>query len=118
MNALSTKIPGDEIYLVAAAQRSEDVLLLRGDCWSFTSECEWRLTRKGRIVSSSQYFSEGALNELLGRRIIRVAAQSREVPVDPCIWFEGDLILEIFSTDEFEPWTFTAVDGIVFVGMT
>jgi hypothetical protein len=118
MKALSSKVPDQQNYRVADARRNEDVLLLQGDGWSFSSDCEWRITRNGTIVSSSQNYVQAVLDELLGKQIIQIVPQSQEVPIDPCIRFEGDLVLEVFSTDNFEPWVFTTLDGQVFVGMT
>ncbi len=87
------------------------MLNLSGYNWHFNSLSDWRLVKNSKLAlgSSDQDTTVETLS-LMGISVIDITIQSRLVGVDPVFILSNNQILEIFSTDTYEPWTFSIDD--------
>ncbi len=83
-------------------------LNLSGALWHFNSLCAWRLSRDNKVISGHlSQNKEASITSLKGVSIVSIITQSRFIQVDPVFVLSDGQILEIFSTDTYEPWTFS-----------
>ncbi len=77
----------------------------------------WRAV-EGRRVAFACYDDERGRSEvrsLIGLSITAARAQSHRAPVDPAFVLSDGRVLEIFSTDTFEPWTLHFPGGEILI---
>ncbi len=85
----------------------ETVLNMYGPNWSFTTLSAWRVSMEDRIIFGC--FDRDSIEltkELTGREITDIYIQADKLKVDPVFLLSNGQMLEIFSTDTYEPWTF------------
>lgn len=108
---ISSRLP----LTVQRASWADPILTLGGSDWSFSSISSWRIGIAGGNVSKACADSSGvedAVTKLVGQNVVQVKPQSEEVPIDPVFVFTDGTILEVFSTDTYEPWTLRVGDHI------
>jgi hypothetical protein len=119
MKEFSKSIPGENDYSIESYSWKDDYLVLIGANWKFATGSAWRLSKDGEIIALSQTCDGiDQLKCLIQLKIVRIEAQSVTCPVDPCFHLKNGYILEVFSSDTYEPWEFTAMDGRIFLGMS
>ncbi|WP_143406418.1 hypothetical protein [Estrella lausannensis] len=91
---------------------------LRGAKWAFSTFSAWRVCTLQEVVFAcyDQNISD-KLKSLEGLKIVSISIQSDLVKVDPLFCLSNGLLIEIFSSDTFEPWTFW-VDELPFYSGT
>lgn len=95
---------------IANASWKDEVLLLSGLEWSFSTMSAWRITSKGVVIvgcyDDVRYGASPVkqIQDLVNQEIVSVEVQGRVAAVDPVFKFSRGTELEVFSTDTFEPW--------------
>ncbi len=82
-----------------------NILVLSGQDWGFGTMSAWRLSAKDRVFLGC-YDNEDDLSFLVGHEIIDAGIQTDRLKIDPIFYLSTGHILEVFSTDTYEPWTF------------
>lgn len=83
-----------------------------GHGWGFHTPGAWRIRNAERVLVGC-YDKDAVLwvEKIVGRLIVRVMPQSSVFPIDPAVVFDDGNILEMFSSDTFEPWVWTFPTG-------
>lgn len=101
---------------VSHAVWTGDILTISGPSWSLSTAGAWRLRNSERVrIACFDSTADAEVEKLVGRTIVMVQAQSSEFPVDPCLVLDNGELLEIFSADTYEPWTWTLRSSPVWV---
>lgn len=82
------------------------VLNFYGDNWTFATLSAWRIITKERVIKGC--FDNDIDNFIENFKlpiIVNIKFQSSTLVIDPVFIFSDDQMLEIFSTDTYEPWT-------------
>ncbi len=82
-----------------------DILIISGQEWGLTTMSGWRVSKDDRVIFGC-YDRNKDLNQLLGLKILDIGVQENRLKIDPIFYLSNNRILEVFSTDTFEPWTF------------
>lgn len=92
---------------IATVKWDGTVFQIFGEGWNFTTLSSWRIIEENRMVAGC--LDENALDvvmKLLNEDIIDIACQDSRLKLDPIFMLSNKQILEVFSTDTFEPWIF------------
>jgi hypothetical protein len=90
---------------ISGVNWSGEVLTLSGENWNLSTLSAWRIRDEERMQTGCfDPKAEAVLQGLVGRSVIRVEPQSADFAIDPRLVFDQGLMLEIFSSDTFEPW--------------
>lgn len=87
-------------------EHNDPAILLRGDDWSLSIVCPWRLCQYDRLVCAyGDPDAEPRTRLLIGAEVIEVVAQSMlQRYRDPAFRISGGYSLEIFSDTDLDPW--------------
>lgn len=85
---------------------------MNGPNWWFNTLSAWRVCTPQEVCFACYDQNiDDKLQLLKGLKIVRVSCQSELIKIDPLFYLSNGLIMEIFSSDTYEPWTFR-VDGL------
>lgn len=89
-----------------------DFLNMYGPHWSFSTLSAWRVSNyKGIIMGCNDEGTEQSVKKLQSLFIIEIGFQSdRSLIIDPTFFLSDGSVIEIFSTDTYEPWVFRIGD--------
>lgn len=97
---------------VTAVDVDADGIALSGNCWRLRVNTNWRVTRDGVLVLSSELLDEREtrleLERLVGDNIIDVGIQPRVVGLDLCMTTRAGTTFEICSDFPYGEWILSA----------
>ncbi len=87
---------------------------LVGVDWVCTLNCAWRLSEDRRVIFAcyDRKADENIIVALKGLSIIGVSEQSNILDLDPVFILSNGQILEVFSNDIIQTWTFRVSDQL------
>lgn len=92
---------------IEEAELIGDVLNFHGKNWSCSLMCGWRLISNEKVVRGSYDKDiERFIGKLKGLKIVDITKQENTLIIDPVFILSDGKMIEVFSTDNFEPWTF------------
>lgn len=111
MNMIEKMLVNAENYLplkIEFSQWNDVNFNIHGSDWGFNTLSAWRITKDGKIIYGSNDKSDDDFIDILtGVSIISIYSQNLLFKVDPVFILSNEQKLEIFSTDTYEPWTFS-----------
>lgn len=94
------------------------IFQMHGLGWNFVSLSSWRIVNHSKmILGCYDDNSKRLIENLKDVEIVDVGLQETILKIDPSFYLSNEYRIEIFSTDTFEPWTFS-MDGLGFYSAT
>jgi hypothetical protein len=113
MAAIARRLP----WRIRSVDWTDPTLVVAGDDWSLTVTCSWRVVGPGGIAfSCSSANVEDLVWDLIGAQVLRIDRRGSGVIYDPILVLSGELMLELFSDTELDPWVLRFGDSTVIVG--
>lgn len=91
-------------------------LKLSGEDWYFSVISCWRITEDEKMLLGCYDSDITEVLQLKDKLITEVLYQDSLLKLDPTFVLSTNQLLEIFSTDTIEPWTFCLSQVGIFIG--